>query len=380
MGKTSAILLAFSLTVTGCSSGGIETEDGGVDAGTEDAGVDGGTQDAGSDAGPQDAGVDAGPQDAGVDAGQQDAGVDAGPDDGGVDGGTGDGDSENPYGLPIIFQSGFEPDTTISADLRDISGIDHSVPPPNDWVQSFRQHPNRGNAGFYYENGTYDDRRAAIIDDPTNPGNQALHFYLHRPADKGRVQMDHHYDTGLVESYHLVDMYIHPDFNLLKTYQPSFTWMTIAEFWNNHNNDPAGHPFRITVSLVKLATGNVDEFHWWCEGQRFEGPYWEEPAFWIDENLDFPVPIGEWFRISYYFKEGDNNTGRFVVEVTTNSGEHITICDVHNYTHEPDNNSPDGLGHIDSLKIYTDGDRVDFVRNQGGTLQLYWDNFRMYGL
>jgi hypothetical protein len=52
---------------------------------------------------------------------------------------------------------------------------------------------------------------------------------------------------------------------------------------------------------------------------------------------------------------------------------------VHNFTHEPDNNAPDGLGHIDSLKIYTSGDRVDYVRNQGGTLQVYWDNFRMYG-
>ena len=24
-------------------------------------------------------------------------------------------------------------------------------------------------------------------------------------------------------------------------------------------------------------------------------------------------------------------------------------------------------------------DRVDYVRNNGGTLQVYWDNFRMYG-
>ncbi|NCC71695.1 hypothetical protein EOM09_09055 [bacterium] len=91
-----------------------------------------------------------------------------------------------------------------------------------------------------------------------------------------------------------------------------------------------------------------------------------------------PVPIGEWFELEYYIKEGNNNDGRFVLSIRKDGQKKQKIFDITNWTHHSKATYTDGFQSIDPLKMYTSNDITDHIRNRGGALQFYWDDFRFY--
>lgn len=60
-------------------------------------------------------------------------------------------------------------------------------------------------------------------------------------------------------------------------------------------------------------------------------------------------------------------------------GEPETVVhDIRNFTHGPNDNSPDGLSHFNPLKLYTSEWPIDHIRNNGGVMNILWDDLEIW--
>ena len=287
----------------------------------------------------------------------------------------------------LIFQSGFESSSsgTPQSDPTDIVGKDNSVNQPNDWVSDLDDHPNIGKFNIQYQGGDVSQRYARIIPDPTNTGNQVLHYWLKHPNAqgaapgrlKGRIQTNICGNNNLTEMYQKCRMYLHQDFDKLKDFPDSFTWLGLTEFWNDPGWTEDKYPFRFSIGLTKKS-GTGKDLYFRAHAQEKAGATWGGGTTWGETNSEFVVPFGEWLTSEIYFKEGDASSGRFYFAIQRENGEKTVIFDIHNWTHHPDDPSPDGLECWNPLKLYTSSALIDFVRNNGGVLQIYWDDFSLW--
>ena len=303
-------------------------------------------------------------------------------------------DSSGKGNTQLVFQSGFEPDSILvapSSKLRDIIGVDSSVSAPNDWALDLDQNPHIGYWKIELKDGTSQQRDAtltggSIIGNTDKPDqrNTYLHFFLqeaHEPASepvKGRVQANLTNLVGVTEVYQRIRFYLTPDFNLLKSYPGTFSWLTLFEFWNDPNwGDLSQFPFRIKIDIQKRTSGNVDELYWGIKAQRMDSG--GSSTVWEVLDQSYPVAIGQWVSAEIYFKEGDEQNGRFYFALKGEHGPKKVICDQWGYTQHPKDTSPnDGLPFFNPMKLYTRGTTIDHVRNSGGALQVYWDDWQLY--
>lgn len=240
-----------------------------------------------------------------------------------------------------------------------------------------------GRALIQFQGGDTNERRAEVASDPDNNHNKVMAFVLNRPnvsngkikAYKGRVQMNVYDNTNVKIMKVSVRMYLHPDFRLTQSYDDEIDWLAVSEWWNNANWTNEKFPFRISVNLTRPKSNLGEPFHFRVNAQTYDDKQdrWGEPL-WTETGASFPVPIGKWITLNYEFKEGDAKTGKFSLSVQTDHGQPITVFDVRNYTHHPDDPHPDGLSHVNPIKLYTSRKLIEHVRSKGGALQIYWDD------
>lgn len=293
---------------------------------------------------------------------------------------------------PVMFRSGFEEGTTAvmsAGTLRSITGTDHSVEGPNDWVEDLETNSPFGSFGFAYAPGTdSDERYARLIDDPTaaDGSNKVLHYWLGgvgAAADRGRVQATMSDNEGLTEVYYKYRMYLHPDLELMRQSFDANGWFTIAEFWNQPSWQTwSEFPFRVALNLTKeIGVGQPLKFR--VSGQTTPVTGGDDSrefvTIWQQKN-SWEVPTGVWLETELYYKQGDGNTGRFYFAVTPEGEEKRVLFDVTNWTHSPFDSSPPARGLTDfhPFKLYTSKDAANFVKDQGGALQIYWDDIEFW--
>lgn len=295
--------------------------------------------------------------------------------------------------LELVFHSGFEPDSTWlvpSPAWRDITGRDRSVPPPNDWTVDLDQHPKVGDFVLDLKAGTEEQRRAAIIPDPTGAvGGAVLQFWLQHPYEpsssglKGRVQANLTGLTGVHAVRHRLRMFVGKDFALLRGYPGTFTWLSLFEYWNDPDwGSAAEAPFRVTVDVHKRQSAPGTPLRFRAKGQIM-GPGASRIVWLRDSEVE--VPIGEWAWVDLWFREGDATGGRFRMTLTREVGgpgvlgATETVFDVRDTTEHPDDPTPgDGLPFLNPMKLYTSGTLVDYVRQQGGVLEVLWDDVSLW--
>jgi hypothetical protein len=100
---------------------------------------------------------------------------------------------------------------------------------------------------------------------------------------------------------------------------------------------------------------------------------WNEPL-WLALNEEVEVPVGRWVTLEYYFREGNASTGRFYMAMVPDGEARRVLFNVGGWTHHPGDPSPDGLNHLNPVKLYTSKSVIDHVRSRGGALQVYWDD------
>ncbi|MFP5041110.1 hypothetical protein [Parasediminibacterium sp. JCM 36343] len=289
----------------------------------------------------------------------------------------------------LIFQSGFEGSTKVVADsgtddhgalYEHIAGIDSGLKQKRNWDKDWVGVLNDGYMGVQYTGGDASKRYAKVEVDPTNPKNNALHFWLNDawPASEGqikaRVQTNiYGIKTGYKEFYQSVRVFLTEDFNALKTYPHRIPWCTISEFWNNEWwVKGEEHGFRVTLGVGK-PTAESNELNFILNAENAG-----QKEVWNADNVAIKVPIGKWFTMDYYFKEGNKENGRFWMRITPDGGEPQNVFDVHNFTHATNDLSPNGLTSYNPMKLYTSKDVVGFIKAQNKTLQIYWDDFRLW--
>ena len=285
----------------------------------------------------------------------------------------------------LIFQSGFENDTVIArGNDADIVGADKRFPDHNDWVKDLDNHPDIGNFNLQYQGGDNTMRFARIIPEPGRPNNHVLQFWLNDPnveGSKGRIQGNLYGNKGLKEFYQSVRMYLTDDFNIVRSFPKTIHWLTIAEFWNNITwSQTVPYRFRITLGIGKPVATTSDLYFILdaedCE--LFPDDRQKYSTIWAETNKNVKVPIGKWFTMDYYYKEGNNETGRFYMAITPENEERKIIFDVKKITHNTQDPSPDGVTDFNPIKLYTSKELIEYMKSNGKTLQIYWDDFKLW--
>jgi len=314
-----------------------------------------------------------------------------------------------------LFQSGFEPEARgLPEDAHEIfAGVDLSVEPAGDW-DALRRHlpsthpwaesgavparlpgdePHLGYLDIQYLGGTVAERYARIVEDPTEPGNHVLHFWLHHPNEvfangkgrKARVQAALYGNRGLRALCSTVRMYLHPDLDALRDWDAGFDWLTLQEYWFAPGWEGGKHPFRISLGLCH-DPGAGRDLHFTVHGQpacapgephQHGAPGWAVPT-WSFVGRDLAVPTGIWLECRTCYRMGDAATGRFVYQVRRAGGEWLTLFDITDWTYNPRSPQPLPLWGWNPMKLYTSSALIERVRERGGTAQIYWDDFAVY--
>ena len=286
----------------------------------------------------------------------------------------------------LIFQSGFEPDSKIipKGTDSDIIGNDESVKTRGDWVADFDNHPEIGNFNLQYQGGDISQRFAKIIPEPANPENHVLHFWLNEPnvdGKKGRIQANIYGGTGWKEFYQSVRIFLHPDFETVKTFPDEIHWLTIAEYWNNITwSQSVPNHYRLTLGIGKPEKG-TGNFYFIVDGQDcelFANGSQKYTTLWSEINREVKVPIGKWITAEYYYLEGDNQTGRYYMTIQPEGGEKVVIFDLQRFTHNSADKNPNGVSDFNPMKLYTSKKLIDYMNSKNKALQIYWDDFKLW--
>lgn len=289
----------------------------------------------------------------------------------------------------LIFQTGFEGSTKVVNDwhkndygspFQYIQGIDSKLVSKNDWKKDWATILKGGVMQVQYTGGDSTKRFAKVIPEPNNPNNHVLHYWLNDSwqADggqkKARIQTNlYGIKSGLKEFTQSVRVFLTEDFNAMKSYPHKIPWCTISEFWNNEwwvKDEKYG--FRITLGIGK-STAETSELNFILNAENgFPNEIWNA------DNPKMKVPIGKWFTLDYYFKEGNKENGRVIVSITPDGEPTQLVADVTNYTHRIEDPIPDGFTGYNPMKLYTSKELISHVKSQGKTLQIYWDDFKLW--
>lgn len=285
----------------------------------------------------------------------------------------------------LIFHTGFN-NCTLTENTKysyeKFSGTDTAFTESNNW-ELLDENPHIGNCEISYEDGDKSQRYAEVCNDPEDSGNKVLKFKIIKPHiregahKKGRVQVNLSGNQCIKEYYQTVRLYLHPDMAFLKEWEEQVHWLSLFEFWNNANWNGERNPFRVTVNLVKDENGHVDNMYFAAKGDRdIRLGDWD--PVWYELADDFSVPFGTWMEIELYLKEGDKDNGRFYMAVTPENGEKHVVFDVYNTTQHPREKYPDGYTDMNPLKFYTSDDLINYMKDNGKNLEIYWDDWTFW--
>ncbi|NOQ70598.1 MAG: hypothetical protein GQ574_01270 [Crocinitomix sp.] len=288
------------------------------------------------------------------------------------------------YAETKLFNFGFEDVELIqSGNSAGIIGLDSGYPDLNNWDSWLQGKNEYGSLSILYEDGDISERIAELVTDPENPDNTVLHFDIKSPnvyegdsPVKARTQMQLHNATCIKEYYQKVDLYFPSELALLSNYSEQIYWLSIFELWNNANWTKEKYPFRITVGLQKEeGVGNPIYFD--AEAQLVT-KFGSFKNVWSEVNTNFEVPFGQWMTLEIYILEGNETNGKFYSAVTPYGESKQVLFEIDNATQHPKEKCADGFTHIHPLKWYTSDKIVNYMKDNGESLAVYWDNWEVW--
>ena len=290
----------------------------------------------------------------------------------------------------LVFQSNFEPPcgvVPINATTDRMTGKDALMGSNNDWdalevnVLSTRPY-------FNYNGGDLTKRFAKISTDPVNTSNKVLQYSINDSWTetggdiKARVQYEFYgIKSGYKEYYQSVRIFLPDEFSLLRKYPSTIKWLTIVEIWNNITwSQTVPNRYRLTLGIGKLIP-TEDDLRFILDAQDCQlNPDGSQlyTTLWSANGGKLAVPIGKWFTLEYYFKEGNAKNGRFYMTIEPDGGKKEIIFDITNVTHNSTDTAPDGVTHFNPMKMYTSKELIDYLKQQGKSLNMYWDDFKLW--
>jgi hypothetical protein len=227
---------------------------------------------------------------------------------------------------------------------------------------------------------------ARIIGDPTNSGHgRVLHMRTLDDEPGGatvRVQNEYNmhrdgvvFDKGFVR----YKVFWHPDLEKARDYPDAIHWWTVMEWWEHRNHDKSGDragQCRWTLGWSK-ERGRGKPFYWHLNAEYMQPTEQKFHNIWPSKyNRDVPCPIGEWCTLEAFFQSDVGSNGRIWVALTRNDGARQVIFDVSESTRHPADPLP--LRGWQFFKLYTSDRLIDFIRNDGGHVQVYFDDIEYW--
>lgn len=291
----------------------------------------------------------------------------------------------------LVFQSNFEASSQIipyGAVNDRIIGTDASLASNSSW-DALEGNVLTSKPYFNYNGGDSSKRSARLVNDPTRTGNRVLQYHIKdhwsdvsSSSVKARVQYEFYgIKGGYKEYYQSVRMYLPDEFNLLRKYPNTINWLTILEIWNNITwSQTVPYGYRLTLGIGKLVPTESD-LCFIVEGQDCilnPDNSQKYTTIWSDRAPKVKIPVGQWFTMEYYFKEGGTKNGRFYMTIQPDGGGRQLVFDITNVTHNTKDPNPDGVTQFNPMKLYTSKELVDYLKLQGCSLNIYWDEFRLW--
>lgn len=248
---------------------------------------------------------------------------------------------------------------------------------------SLSSHPSISYLGFN-NSGTTAYAYQDIVPDPAGTGRSVL--YAESIDDDtavsatSRAQMSINISTSHSVYHSSHRMYLHPDLDALRNRVEKQDWFTLFEIWNAHNaawdGDPAGSA-RWSFTMYKNA-GAGQPFIWKIDGQyRQPEAVKEDHLLGPHYNSTVPVPLGQWFTLDMYMKRGEGTDGHLVIKITPDGGAQQVLFDIHENTQYP--GRPEfQLKSWQPFKLYTSDIVMDWMRGQGKTIGVYYNDFKFY--
>lgn len=235
-----------------------------------------------------------------------------------------------------------------------------------------------------YHEGEIKQRKASIVDYPNSSNQKALLFKLtgkdgSQNKRKGRrIQLNTYNLTSVKEIVIKSEFILSEDFNLLKSYENGIEWLTIFEIWNNAGWTGEKHPFRINLNIYKEKAKESTELYFKAEAQTLNitSRKWNT-TIWKDINTNYIIPVNQKVNLEIKITQGNQDSGKFIVNITDNNVLNYNLFTIYNYTHHPDDLSPDGFKDINPIKLYTSSNITDYVDAKGGSLKIYWKSLDM---
>lgn len=246
------------------------------------------------------------------------------------------------------------------------------------------------NLKINFESSDREKAWAEICKAPNRRGLNALHFQFrdvnvldeNGNEKKGRIQNEFGAAAGFRHFVNEVDVFLPEEMRHLLDYSGKIGWFTLQEYWNDVYNAPDGKVFRMTIGMLKDKGAGKDLYF----NLRSEDNYGDG---WVRIN-DFhndrwKIPFGKWFTIRTEITEGGPNTGRFKVQVRKKGSlRWVTIFDEQMQTWSSKYNdgvlTPDGINSLQMLKFYTSKEVINFMAENGHTLDIYFTNWKFKGI
>ena len=236
-----------------------------------------------------------------------------------------------------------------------------------------------GELRIQYQGGDWLKRNAKITTDPLNDNNKVLKFTINEANcckdQKGRIQLNAYNLEQVKDIEYQVDMFLPKTMEALTYYPGKLNFFTISEWWNN-NGWAAEYPFRISINIVKREPSKgaplVFEVRSQIKQEELDKPW--QGNIWHDKNDDITIPFGEWFTLKYVMKEGNKDNGKFSLTIVYSNSTEKEIFNINDWTHHPENPTPDGLSNLNPIKLYTSHRFINYMVYRKDPIEVYWDN------
>jgi len=96
--------------------------------------------------------------------------------------------------------------------------------------------------------------------------------------------------------------------------------------------------------------------------------------FWLNE----PNVEGSKGRIQANYKEGNAENGKFYMTIQPDGEAKQVIFNLTRIMQNTQDPNPDGVTDFNPMKLYTSRQLINYMKSQGKTLQIYWDDFKLW--
>ncbi|MEM8886898.1 MAG: hypothetical protein AAGD28_02850 [Bacteroidota bacterium] len=268
--------------------------------------------------------------------------------------------------------------------VEKLFGQDNNIGKISSW-EGLDLHPLIGEFRIDYQGGTASQRHAIIscgagaLFGPVycSSGLELMiknpYIFENGEVSRANVSAQLRGNTCLSQLYSKAQMYLGTNFNYLRSWDQNWEELTITEIWSEPDLE-GNYPFSIRVDIIK-ASADIDA------GLIFKFSairHDTKEVVWVERAANFPIPVKERIDLEIFIKEGNSEEGEFAVSARVEGEDRIMIFETTNFTHHPNDPTPNGYERFEPFKLATDKELLNYLGQDSRSLKVHWDNWEFW--